>query len=239
LLGARGAERDTRAEAEGRSQTERLLRLAAIGALVLVVTGTVALAFSGELGVTIPGALLAAWLAGAIWGDGSVKADAERHRQAEQELEAEKQREALRQSAAEAAREAARKRAESERESQRGRYEEQQREAHRQQEAERRRQAEQEREAERRRRAAEQEREAQSERQRAHGAAQRQADDWWIVLDVPSDASKEEIVRSYRQKIRQYHPDRVSGLAPEFIELAERHSKALNAAYAEALRARR
>ena len=63
-----------------------------------------------------------------------------------------------------------------------------------------------------------------------HIVAQRHSDDWWIVLDVPSDASKDEIVRSYRQKIRQCHPDRVSGLAPEFIELAERHTKALNAA---------
>jgi curved DNA-binding protein CbpA len=49
-------------------------------------------------------------------------------------------------------------------------------------------------------------------------------------------ATKEEIVRNYRRKIQQCHPDRVAGLAPEFLELAEEHSKALNAAYAQAIR---
>jgi DnaJ-domain-containing protein 1 len=64
-----------------------------------------------------------------------------------------------------------------------------------------------------------------------------QTDEWWSVLEVSSDASKDEIVRSYRRKIQRCHPDRVSGLAPEFVSLAESCTKALNAAYSEAMRA--
>jgi DnaJ-domain-containing protein 1 len=56
------------------------------------------------------------------------------------------------------------------------------------------------------------------------------------VLGVAADASKDDIVRSYRRKIQQCHPDRVAGLAPEFIELAEKHTKELNAAYTQAIR---
>jgi hypothetical protein len=44
-------------------------------------------------------------------------------------------------------------------------------------------------------------------------------------------------MRAYRHKMRQYHPDRVSALAPEFLELAERRTKALNAAYLQATQA--
>jgi curved DNA-binding protein CbpA len=56
---------------------------------------------------------------------------------------------------------------------------------------------------------------------------------------VSPDASKDDIVRSYRRKIQQCHPDRVVGLAPEFTALAEARTKALNAAYTEALRGHR
>jgi DnaJ-class molecular chaperone len=44
----------------------------------------------------------------------------------------------------------------------------------------------------------------------------------------------EEITRSYWKTIQLYHPDRVLGLAPEIVELADRRTKALNAAYNEA-----
>jgi DnaJ domain len=62
---------------------------------------------------------------------------------------------------------------------------------------------------------------------------------WWIVLEVSPAAGKDEIVRSYRRKIQRCHPDRVSGLAPEFVLLAEKRTKTLNEAYAQALRARK
>jgi len=120
---------------------------------------------------------------------------------------------------------------------QRRRHEEQEREAQRKQQAE---QAERLRQAaEQRRRQEEEEREAQRKRQRERkqAGAQSQAD-WWIVLGVAPTASKDEIARSYRHKIKQYHPDRVIGLAPEFLDLAEERTKALNEAYANAMRTR-
>ncbi len=53
------------------------------------------------------------------------------------------------------------------------------------------------------------------------------------ILGVAPDASEEEIVVAYRKKVRMYHPDKVSGLAPEYTEIAEREMKEINAAYAE------
>ena len=103
------------------------------------------------------------------------------------------------------------------------------------------RRQEQEREAEGRRQGeAERRREAerQAERQREWEHPMKgQTSEWWSVLEVSSDASKDDIVRSYRRKIKRCHPDRVSGLAPEFVSLAESRTKALNAAYSEAMRA--
>ena len=58
------------------------------------------------------------------------------------------------------------------------------------------------------------------------------------MLELSPNAGRDEIVRSYRGKIKQYHPDRVSGLGPELIELAESRTKTLNAAYAQAIRDR-
>ena len=104
--------------------------------------------------------------------------------------------------------------------------------------AERLRQAEQQR-AEQRRRQAEEEREAQRKRRREHKRVTAQfKSDWWIVLRVAPSASKDEIVRKYRHKIKQCHPDRLVGLAPELLKRAEEQTKALNGAYADAMRAR-
>ena len=93
------------------------------------------------------------------------------------------------------------------------------------QKAERQRLAELRREAERQRWQAEKGREAERRcQQELERAAAQSPTEWWRVLEVAPSATKEEIVR-----------DRVAGLAPEFLELAEEHSKALNAAYAQAI----
>ena len=76
----------------------------------------------------------------------------------------------------------------------------------------------------------------ETQRERFQASVQFQAD-WWIVLDVAPTASKDEIARNYRHRIKQYHPDRVVGLAPEFLQLAEERTKALNGAYENAMRA--
>ena len=123
---------------------------------------------------------------------------------------------------------------EKQREQERQKLEELQRKA---QEAERQRLAELRREAERQRWQAEEGREAERRcQQELERAAAQSPTEWWRVLEVAPSATKEEIVRNYRRKIQQCHPDRVAGLAPEFLELAEEHSKALNAAYAQAIR---
>ena len=96
------------------------------------------------------------------------------------------------------------------------------------QDAERRRQAEWERQQEQE---AEMRREAERRR-----TAQQKPLNWWDLLGVSPNASMEEIARSYRRTIQKYHPDRVLGLAPEIVELAESRTKTLNAAYDQAKR---
>jgi len=154
---------------------------------------------------------------------------AERRNLAEREAERQQQAERLRH--VEQLREAERRR----------RQEEEEREAQRQQQAERLRQAEQQlREAERRRRQEEEEREAHKQRQREREQPTTQSQtEWWSVLEVTPSASKDDIVRNYRRKIQQCHPDRVAGLAPEFLRLAEETTKRLNVAYEQAIYARR
>jgi DnaJ-domain-containing protein 1 len=156
-----------------------------------------------------------------------------RQREEEDEREAQKSLQAALRQAQEQLREAEQRRCQEEKE----------RETQRQQseQAERLRRAEQQRrEAEQRRRQAEKEREAQRNRRREHNRAATQfQSDWWIVLGVAPSASKDEIVRKYRHKIKQCHPDRLGGLAPELLQLAEEQAKALNGAYANAMRVRR
>jgi DnaJ-domain-containing protein 1 len=62
---------------------------------------------------------------------------------------------------------------------------------------------------------------------------------WFEVLGVLSTASIDEIKSAYRERARQYHPDRLEGLGDELRQLAERKMKQLNAAYDYALRSRR
>jgi DnaJ-domain-containing protein 1 len=64
--------------------------------------------------------------------------------------------------------------------------------------------------------------------------AKQSKESWWSVLEVSPYAGADEIRRSYLRKIKQSHPDRVVRLAPEFLPWAERRSKALNSAYAQA-----
>ncbi len=112
---------------------------------------------------------------------------------------------------------------------------------HKAEAAERQHQTELRREAARQRGRAEDGREAERQCQQGRDRAAEQCptEEWWRVLEVAPSAAKDEIVGNYRRKIRQCHPDRVAGLAPEFVELAEERSKALNAAYAQAMRAQR
>ena len=61
---------------------------------------------------------------------------------------------------------------------------------------------------------------------------------WHEILNVDKTASPEEIKQAYKQAIKQYHPDRVSGLGERIQKVAEQESKRINAAFAEAKRMR-
>ncbi len=59
--------------------------------------------------------------------------------------------------------------------------------------------------------------------------------DWcWQVLGVSPHASLDEVTRHYRQALRMCQPDRLAGLAPELVALAERRTEELNAAFSQA-----
>ena len=58
---------------------------------------------------------------------------------------------------------------------------------------------------------------------------------WTRVLEVPADASLDEIREAYRRLMSQYHPDKVASLGRELRELADAKSKDISAAYQQAL----
>ena len=60
--------------------------------------------------------------------------------------------------------------------------------------------------------------------------------DPWAVLGVTHDATRDEIVRAYREQLKRYHPDRVADLGPELQEVAHRKTIDLQRAYAELTR---
>lgn len=57
---------------------------------------------------------------------------------------------------------------------------------------------------------------------------------WHQVLEVSSAANIDDIKQAYKRKIRQYHPDKVAGLGPEFTTIAEAKAKEINEAYKKA-----
>ncbi len=58
------------------------------------------------------------------------------------------------------------------------------------------------------------------------------------VLGLTREATDDEIKSAYRSLVRKYHPDKVSHLGDEFIELAEEKFRALNEAYEQIRRER-
>jgi len=193
-------------------------------AMATVVVVLAVLAFGGPYGWA-----MAAVIAGGAW---LVHKQSERAREAQHRKQEQLKEEAQRQG----------QQSERARQAERERQEELKREARRREEqAERVRHAEKQRQAEQERcRRAEEERQRSRGYQRDHGRADAQSEGaWWSILDVAPSATKDEIVRKYRSKILQCHPDRVAALDPAFTRLAEERTKTLNAAYAQAMNARR
>lgn len=61
---------------------------------------------------------------------------------------------------------------------------------------------------------------------------------WHKILEIPPSATRGDISAAYKQKISQYHPDKVALLGPELRDLAELKSKQINAAYDYAMKLR-
>jgi DnaJ like chaperone protein len=59
---------------------------------------------------------------------------------------------------------------------------------------------------------------------------------WHEVLGVPKAATHAQVAAAYRQRISEYHPDKVAKMGAEIRAVAERKSKQINVAYAEALK---
>lgn len=58
---------------------------------------------------------------------------------------------------------------------------------------------------------------------------------WYEVLGVSPEANEGEIKTAYRERIKQYHPDRVSGLGEKLQLLAKAETQRLNTAREEGL----
>jgi len=57
--------------------------------------------------------------------------------------------------------------------------------------------------------------------------------DPYTILGIPTSATFDEITSAYKKMAQLYHPDKVSSLAPEYQEIAEKRMKATNAAYGQ------
>lgn len=73
---------------------------------------------------------------------------------------------------------------------------------------------------------------AEQGRQETERAAQTRAKSDYEILEVPPNASHEEIDAAYRRLSQMYHPDKVETLAPEYKAIAVAKMKEINAAYA-------
>jgi DnaJ-domain-containing protein 1 len=87
----------------------------------------------------------------------------------------------------------------------------------------------------------EQKHRSRSERTRGNTAPanDEQQSPWWQVLEISERSTFEEVKAAYRRKIKQYHPDKVTDLAREFQELADRKTKEINRAFGQARRIER
>jgi DnaJ-domain-containing protein 1 len=59
---------------------------------------------------------------------------------------------------------------------------------------------------------------------------------WWSVLCVPEGSDLATAKVAYRSLIAQYHPDKVAGMGPEILKVAEAQSARINAAWEAAQR---
>jgi DnaJ-domain-containing protein 1 len=56
-------------------------------------------------------------------------------------------------------------------------------------------------------------------------------EDACLVLDINQNSSVDEIKIAYKTKVKEYHPDKVSGLGEELQKLAQLKTQQINSAY--------
>ncbi len=71
---------------------------------------------------------------------------------------------------------------------------------------------------------------------KADRAEESQVAEWYIELGVTKNATRNEIIKAYKMKIAQNHPDKVAHMDQKFRKLAEEASRKLNWARDEGLR---
>lgn len=85
-------------------------------------------------------------------------------------------------------------------------------------------------------------RQGQEERRESKGSssgrAAREPGDPYSILEVNRGEDLEEIRSRYKEKLLQYHPDRVQHLGKEFQDMAERRTKEITEAYQRILKER-
>ncbi len=57
---------------------------------------------------------------------------------------------------------------------------------------------------------------------------------WWVILGVAPSCPDDTVRKAYTERLKQCHPDRVAGLAPELVQVADDMAKRLNRAFEEA-----
>lgn len=55
--------------------------------------------------------------------------------------------------------------------------------------------------------------------------------DYWSILGLSGNITREDIRKAYRKAMSEYHPDKVASLGPELRALAEKKAKEINQAY--------
>lgn len=70
------------------------------------------------------------------------------------------------------------------------------------------------------------------------GSTPGQRKDPYVILGVKQDAPIADVKRQYKERLLEYHPDRVQHLGPEIRELAEQRTKEINEAYRAVLQQR-
>lgn len=56
-------------------------------------------------------------------------------------------------------------------------------------------------------------------------------DEAYKILEINENSNSEEIKTAYKKKIKEYHPDRLSGLGAELQQLAHQKTQEINSAY--------